>query len=407
MSRGAMSSGAMRSAPDTARAPHDAVVPRAAAVPRHVYVHVPFCARRCAYCDFSIAVRRRVPVGDYVRGIAAELDARGVAPSAHGKARHDIDTLYLGGGTPSALGADGVAQLLDALRRVFRPAPGAEVTLEANPEDVTRVAADAWRDAGVTRVSLGVQSFDDRVLHWMHRVHDARAVPRAVEALRAAGLEDVSIDLIFALPAALGRDWAGDLRQALALEPTHVSLYGLTVEPATPLGRWTARGSVHEAPEEAWADEFLLAHARLGAAGFAHYEVSNYGRPGYQARHNAAYWRGVPYLGLGPAAHGFDGRAERRWNLRGYVEWQAAVDAERDPVGGTERLTAADREAETVYLGLRTAEGLVERPDDAAAVAPWVAAGWIVRDAGRLRCTPQGWLRLDALAAALTASRSP
>jgi oxygen-independent coproporphyrinogen III oxidase len=367
---------------------------------RHVYVHVPFCARRCSYCDFAIAVRRTVPVREFVAGIAAELRARRIAPGV-------VDSIYLGGGTPSRLGGAGIRELLDTVRSLHAPAEMAEITIEVNPEDVTAQHALEWAHSGITRVSLGVQSFHDAVLQWMHRVHDARAVPDAMAMLRDAGLTDVSVDLIFSVPSALRRDWSRDIDQALALDPTHVSLYGLTVEPGTPLGRWTARGEAQEAPEEHYEAEFLLAHERFAAAGFRHYEVSNYARPGHVARHNSAYWRSVPYLGIGPSAHGFDG-IERRWNVAPYADWQRRVDTGEDPVDGREQLTDANRTAEDVYLGLRTDAGLPLRDGDARIVRQWEDAGWVtLGQDGVLRCTASGWLRLDALAAALTAGRSP
>ncbi len=367
---------------------------------RHVYVHVPFCARRCSYCDFAIAVRRRVPVREFVRGIVGELAARAIAP-------HGVDSIYLGGGTPSRLGGDGVAALLDVVRETCEPRSGAEITIEVNPEDVSLADARTWVAAGVNRVSLGVQSFNDAVLAWMHRVHDAAAAVRAMAVLREAGLQDVSVDLIFAVPSTLERDWARDVEQALALAPTHISLYGLTVESGTPLGRWTDRGTVHEAPEESYELEFLHAHRALTSAGFEHYEVSNYGLPGHRARHNSAYWRGVPYLGLGPSAHGYDGR-ERRWNKSAYADWQRLVDAGEDPLGGAELLSDANRQAEAVYLGLRTNGGLEISDAERRLARPWEDADWVsVSREGVLRCTAQGWLRLDSLAAILTAHRSP
>ncbi len=219
---------------------------------RHVYVHVPFCARRCVYCDFSIAVRRDVPVDDYVSAIARELEIRFA-----GEEHWAVSTLYLGGGTPSRLGADGVSRLLDALAKRIEVEPGGEVTLEANPDDVSVEAARAWRDAGINRLSIGAQSFDDRVLAWMHRTHDAAQIGRAVDAARSAGIEDLSIDLIFSLPENVQRSWSTDLDRALAVEPTHVSLYGLTIEPHTPLGRWKERGELDASPDEQYEAEFL------------------------------------------------------------------------------------------------------------------------------------------------------
>lgn len=374
---------------------------RYSTVLRHVYVHVPFCSRRCSYCDFSIAVRREVPVDEYLAALDAELRTRfgGVSPS-------EVDTIYLGGGTPSRLGGEGLARALALVERHFHPAAGAEITAEANPEDVTWQAAAAWRAAGINRLSLGSQSFDDRALAWMHRTHDADAIPRAVDSARRAGIGNLSLDLIFALPEELERDFERDVRRLLDLAPDHVSLYGLTVESGTPLGRWVARGDTVEQPEEGYERDFLVAHRLLAEAGFEHYEVSNYALPGRRSRHNSAYWSGAAYVGLGPAAHGFDGDT-RRWNVRGYAVWRDTAASGVDPIDGAELLTGANRAAEAVYLGLRSDAGLALDATDHGAVSRWIEAGWaeLASDA-RLRCTPEGWLRLDALAAALTHHRS-
>ncbi len=371
---------------------------------QHLYAHVPFCARRCSYCDFSIAVRRNVPVSEYVNAVAAELAHRDAASTCA-----PLTTLYLGGGTPSRLGANGVAQLLNTMREHITLAPDAEVTLEANPEDITAEAVAAWRASGINRLSIGIQSFDDRVLRWMHRVHDASSAKRAVAVARDGGLEHFSLDLIFAVPESLARDWSRDVDMMLALTPDHLSLYGLTVEPHTPLGRWQARGEVQESSEDRYETEFLDAHNRLAQAGFEHYEVSNFARPGYRARHNSAYWRGVPYLGIGPSAHGFDGK-HRRWNVPAYAAWLSLLQRDADPVGGTELLTADNRVAEQAYLGLRTRDGLAVSPAEHPHVQKWLEAGWVEWTESdtetTLRCTPLGWLRLDALAADLTARRS-
>ena len=371
---------------------------------RHVYLHVPFCARRCSYCDFAIAVRKHVPWRAFADSVGAELRLRGAAQSCD-----VVTTLYLGGGTPSRLGGEGVERLFATLHQHLRLEAGAEVTLEANPEDVSAEAVAAWRRAGVNRVSLGVQSFNDRVLSWMHRVHDADAALRAVDTLRAGGIDAMSLDLIFAAPDALERDWSDDVTRLLALAPDHISLYGLTIEPHTPLGRWRARGEVEEAPEEVYERQFLESHERLRAAGFEHYEVSNFARPGRRARHNSAYWQNVPYLGIGPSAHGFDG-SERRWNHAALAAWESALSGGLDPLDGAETLTSPNREAEMVYLGLRTIDGLELREGEEARVATWRRQGWIEsvdETAGlRIRCTASGWLRLDAIATDLTALRS-
>ncbi|HYW49197.1 MAG TPA: hypothetical protein VE861_01255, partial [Gemmatimonadaceae bacterium] len=258
-----------------------------------------------------------------------------------------------------------------------------------------------WSAAGVTRVSLGAQSFDPRVLEWMHRTHTAGQVDTAVELLRGAPFASWSFDLIFAVPASLDRDWQRDLDLALAKRPPHLSLYGLTVEPGTPLAKWADRGDVEASDESAYEHEFLSAHTAAVAAGMDHYEVSNFAQPGHHAVHNRSYWRGVPYLGLGPSAHGFDG-AERRWNRAQYASWRAAVLSGNDPVAGAEEIGAGEHRLEAVYLGLRTTAGLEIGPAERESVRPWIDAGWATLHGDRVILTPLGWLRLDGLAASLT-----
>ena len=395
---------------------------------RHLYLHVPFCVRRCSYCDFSIAVRKRIPAREYVEAVLREVELlRRADPGASPDETEErgLDTLYLGGGTPSLLPPDALAMLVTSLRDAFgatssRDASSVtslgsavtpsrdvfEVTLEANPEDVTPAHATAWRRAGVNRVSLGAQSFDDRVLTWMHRSHDAARIGGAVRTLRDAGFDNLSLDLIFALPAELQRDWERDLELALSLGPDHLSLYGLTVEERTPLARWISRGAVVAPEEDRYAEEYLLAHARLAACGYRFYEVSNACRDGFRSRHNSAYWSGRAYVGLGPAAHSYDGRA-RRWNIAAWPAYARAIAAGRSPVECEEILTPEQRELERLYLALRTDAGLpvtaLDRPRPPS-TARWIEHGWAEVNAGRLVCTPQGWLRLDALVGDLTST---
>ncbi len=412
-------------------------------VVRHLYLHIPFCRRRCSYCDFSIAVRKRIPASEYVDAVLRELAliraadpgpaARGLGdpgfgneasletryraadpgPAARGLGNlgsenaAPLETLYLGGGTPSLLPPDAVGRLLTSLRDAFgvtSTRDDVEVTIEANPEDVTPGSARAWRAAGINRASLGVQSFDDRVLKWMHRRHDAGSIREAVRVLREAGIDNISCDLIFALPAELGRDWSRDLDSAVALAPLHLSLYGLTVEPRTPLARWISRGACAAPDDERYADQYLVAHERLAAAGYRFYEVSNACRDGFRSRHNCAYWSGRTYLGLGPAAHSFDGRA-RRWNVAPWEPYRRALAAGRSPVEAEEVLTPEQRELERSYLALRTDAGLAPSACPPDRLTAWVGKGWVAVSGQRVTCTPEGWLRLDALVRDLTGAR--
>lgn len=364
----------------------------------HLYIHVPFCARRCSYCDFAIAVRRVIPSDRYAEAVLSEWarkqDHPAWAPTP------EVQTVYFGGGTPSRLEPAAIRRILERIAADRPIARDAEITLEANPEDVSPRTAAAWRGAGINRVSLGVQSFDPAVLGWMHRTHSAEQVPRAVATLRDAGVAHLSLDLIFGLPAALGRRWDQDLAAALALEPTHLSLYGLTVEAGTPLARWTERGEVTPVDEERYAAEFLAADTALTGAGYRHYEVSNYAREGRRARHNGAYWRRAPFLGLGPSAHSGWGRV-RQWNLREWAAYEIAVREGLDPTDDREYLDDAAVALEELYLGLRTADGVPAGLVDPGSLVSWTASGWALERGGRVRLTPEGWLRLDALVASL------
>ncbi len=367
---------------------------------RHLYIHVPFCARRCAYCDFSIAVRPAVPVDEYLRALRTELTLR--APAE----KWTLDTLYLGGGTPSRLGAEGITRLMQLVSEFAELASDAEITVEVNPEDVSPESAAAWLAAGINRFSLGVQTFDSDVLKWMHRVHTVDQSTFAYKALRKANAANISIDMIFALPDQLKRDWRADLEKALALDAEHVSLYGLTVETGTPLQRWVDRGAAVPVGDDSYSQEFMEAHEILTSNGYQHYEVSNFAKPGFHSRHNSTYWSGAPYAAAGPSAHSFDGTA-REWNIKPYAAWVESLDAGRLPTEGREDLTEENRSNERVYLGLRTHGGLsLSEVGDRSVVKAWQAAGWATIDDDRIRLTAEGWLRLDSLAADLTLSRS-
>ncbi len=365
---------------------------------RSVYVHAPFCARRCLYCDFAVQVRRVGDTEGWLAALEGELSvvaAEGAFPLAE-----RLDTLYVGGGTPSLLGPGAMAGLARVMGPERLADPALEWTSEANPESFTPDVARAWRAAGVNRLSFGVQSFDAGVLRWMGRLHGPEGGPRALATARGAGIDDLSLDLIFGLPASLGRDWDRDLDAALALEPPHLSLYGLTVEPETPLGRAVAEGREAPASDEAYEAEFLRAAERLGAEGYEHYEVSNFARPGHRSRHNSVYWSGAPYLGLGNGAHSYQ-HPLRRWNLRDWEAYRTAVMEGRSPAADQEILDPRQTRLERVWLALRTREGLSLEdlsPEARGRAEAWEEQGWATLAEGRLRLTPPGWLLLDRLA---------
>ncbi|MGK7312165.1 MAG: coproporphyrinogen-III oxidase family protein [Candidatus Longimicrobiales bacterium M2_2A_002] len=427
------------SEPRTADVPAPGAGPagRPSGSPRHVYVHAPFCARRCSYCDFAVTVAADPPVAAWAECVGREL---AMLAGDRGWGTLDLETLYVGGGTPSLLGVGAIPALLDALTAgaagrsgasgaagsgvgasgVERPGverPGvelagvelagvAELTVEANPESFTPELAADWVAAGVDRVSLGAQTFHEPSLRWMGRLHGPEGPARAVRTARGAGLENVGLDLIFGLPERLGRDLDEDLDRILALEPEHISVYGLSVEPDTPLGRWVAEGRETLPDEDRYGEEYLRVTDRLRAAGYHHYEVSNFALPGREARHNAAYWRGVAYLGLGNGAHSYVA-PERWWNVRDWPAYRARVERGERPVAESERLDPDAAELERIWLGLRTDRGLDRSrlaPAQAARAADWERDGLAERAGGRVRLTPEGWLLLDRLAVELDAA---
>jgi oxygen-independent coproporphyrinogen III oxidase len=371
-------------------------------LPRSLYVHVPFCVRRCSYCDFAVQATAEAPVTSWLSAVTGELQL--LAREQGWGAPLVLDTVYVGGGTPSTLGAGA----MHAMRTAFEPFArwrdgAAEWTAEANPESFTSALAVDWLAAGINRISLGVQTFHEPALRWMGRLHGADGPGRAMAAARAAGLRNVSIDLIFGLPERLGRDWRDDLDRALSLEPDHVSLYGLTAELATPLGRWVREGRETLADQDRYAEEYLLAHERLTAAGFEHYEVSNFARPGFRSSHNLAYWTGVPYAALGPGAHSFHPPV-RRWNLRGWEAYRDAVAARTLPRDGEEVVSGEDLMLERIWLALRTDRGfrLGMSVAESTLAAEWARLGLATVTDQVLRLTVDGWLLLDGLALELS-----
>jgi oxygen-independent coproporphyrinogen III oxidase len=367
--------------------------------PRSVYIHVPFCTRRCSYCDFAVQTVRDAPTEEWLEAIGAELSL--TVQERGWELPIPIDTLYIGGGTPSLLAPSAMGDLATRLRRYFVWDPARlEWTCEANPESFSAQVADSWQSAGVNRLSLGVQSFHPDSLRWMGRLHGPDGPATAMRTAREAGFDNISVDLIFALPGRLGRDWEMDLDRALALEPEHVSLYGLTAESEAPLGRWVMEGRERMADEDRYADEYLLAHERLMARGFRHYEVSNFARDDRVSHHNFAYWTGEPYIALGPGAHAYYPPL-RRWNMRGWDAYRDAVRNARLPVEGEERIGVDEAALERVWLGLRTDLGFslqLATPGQRESVSEWSRFGWAVVDSEVVRLTAEGWLLLDRLA---------
>ncbi|MBI2909762.1 MAG: radical SAM family heme chaperone HemW [Chloroflexi bacterium] len=326
----------------------------------HIYVHIPFCRSKCGYCDFNSYSGLSQLIPDYVAALVEEMAFR--APAEPVK----IETVYFGGGTPSLLEPEDVGCVLEACRREFGMAPHAEVTLEANPGTISPGLLAQLREAGVNRLSLGVQSFDDRALKLLGRIHSGEKARGAFLMTRQAGFANVNLDLMYGLPRQTLPTWESDLARALELQPEHLSLYCLTIEDDTRLGRSVAKGDVPFPDPDLAADMYLLAEDRLEAAGYEHYEISNWARPGMACRHNLSCWRNEPYLGFGAGAHscasGF--RFSNVMRPEEYIARLRAPAASGDYAGlgpAVDKAEAIDRDlemAETMILGLRLTAGV-------------------------------------------------
>jgi oxygen-independent coproporphyrinogen-3 oxidase len=378
--------------------------PLAAAVPTSgrlgLYVHVPFCAQRCDFCSFNTApLEDDGRVARYRDAVGAELGVLARAPWAP---RVTLATVFLGGGTPSVLSVDDLAALLESVRGRFPIAPDAEVTVECNPESADRAKLEGYRAAGVTRISLGVQSLDDALLPVLGRRHTAAGARAAFDAARAAGFGDVSVDLMYGLPALDAEGWMRTVTAVLDWEPDHLSAYGLTLDAGSV---WGARGVAGLPPEETVVAQYWGLARAAAARGYEHYEISNYARPGHRSRHNQAYWRRGEYLAAGPGACGFVGALRYR-DACAVSRYCGVVEAGRLPIDEHEWLTADQAEAERLFLGLRTADGvpaawLAARIEAAPALGPrvaaWREAALLAEQDGRVRLTEAGFLVSDAL----------
>jgi oxygen-independent coproporphyrinogen III oxidase len=315
-----------------------------------IYFHIPFCKQACHYCNFhfstSLQYRERM-----VEALVAELEQRrAYLPDG------PVDSLYFGGGTPSLLPVGDLLLLLEKSAALFDISPGAEITVEANPDDLTPGYLDQLQDTPVNRLSIGIQSFDDKILRWMNRAHNSSEATKCLSDARSRGFDRLTADLIYGVPGQTMEGWLEDVQRVLDAGGNHLSAYALTVEPATALGKWVERGQVEPVDERFVREQFDALIDRLDAEGWIHYEVSNFAREGALAVHNANYWRGVPYLGIGPSAHSFDG-ADREWNVANNMRYMQGIET-GDRAFEREVLSEGDRYNELVMTGLRTIWGV-------------------------------------------------
>ncbi len=375
-----------------------------------VYLHIPFCRRKCLYCDFY-SVETVGLVGAFLNALSREI-----AGAAAGRTGEEVSTVYFGGGTPSLLAPEQIGGILGNLRRRWPIREDAEITLEANPGTLSDETLHGLRRVGVNRLSLGVQSFHDPLLRSLGRIHDRAEALRAVEMARAAGFTNVSLDLIHAVPDETVAQWEEDLHTAIGLAPQHISAYSLTIERHTPLGRMVTAGEVRPAPTDLEAAMLERTMELLARAGYEHYEVSNYARPGFRCRHNLAYWSHRDYLGFGPSAHSFRLEqpwelAHRWWNVADLDTYCARLAAGLSPAESEEQLKSKELLEEQVLLGLRCGGLDLGRLAGDFGVDLAERCGGVLRQlaqehlasftGGVLRLTPKGFVVCDEIAGRL------
>ena len=367
-----------------------------------IYIHIPFCKTRCKYCDFfsTTHLEKR---SQYVEALLAEMKDR--VAIAHSEAsnspqsvQYPISTIYIGGGTPSTLEVEQLRRLgEEAIRLAGDEAKGErrEITLEANPGDITLEKAIAWRAIGINRLSMGIQSFDDDLLRLIGRRHTAEQARKAVAIAQAAGFDNISIDLMYALPSQTMEQWQRDVAEALQLGVQHISTYGLIYEEGTVLTALLERGHITPVDEDTEIQMYDYLVEQLTANGFEHYEVSNFALPNRRSRHNSNYWNDTPYIGLGAGAHSYDGTV-RSWNISdvdAYIEQAMAHHLQPEQ----EILTEEQRHTERVMLGLRTNQGINSSEIDLSKATPYIEQGLLTQKGERIMATTKGYHILNRI----------
>lgn len=365
-----------------------------------IYIHIPFCRQACHYCDFHFSTNLKNQ-NELVDILCQEIIQR------KNYIDERIETIYFGGGTPSLLTSQQLEKILVTIDDNYEISPEAEITLEGNPEDLDFEKTSEIRKLGINRLSIGIQTFDDEKLKWMNRIHSSGQAISAFENARAIGFENISLDLIYALPEAGFDFWKSDLKKMVELQPEHISLYGLTIEEKTVFGNWSNKGKLIEVPEDEAATQYLHAIDFLKSSGYEHYEVSNFGKPGYSSRHNTSYWQGIPYLGIGPGAHSFDGKS-RQLNVRNNQKYIRLITS-GESYYDTEQLSQTQLLNERILTSLRTHTGIdlhqlkseftVDLKDEYADVlSEFERNGFIILMDGFIRLTPNGFLVADEVA---------
>lgn len=324
-----------------------------------IYIHIPFCIKKCPYCDFNSIAVTSAPDDIYIDTVLKELSGHiKERPSLFNKT---LETVYIGGGTPSLFSPYNIQRLVSGIQQSFSCKDALEITLEINPGTVTKDSLAAFKDAGINRLSIGIQSFNDKTLKTLGRIHSARDSFKCYEQARKAGFDNMGIDLIFGIPGQSADAWAQDLKAAVALKPKHISAYNLTIEKGTPFFEIQKRGRLALPSEEEQVLMYELAIDKLEEAGYKHYEISNFAQSGFESRHNMRYWSGVDYIGLGAGAHSYASLPDwgiRQWNEPEPASYMRQVNATGRAIAGEERLTKKEAFEEGIFLGLRKTTGI-------------------------------------------------
>lgn len=368
-----------------------------------VYAHVPFCKSKCPYCDFNSVESGNVPEKDYARALAEELGF--VLKNEDSTInKGPVKTLYIGGGTPSLIEVEAAGAIIEGIFNAIPPVEDVEITLEANPDTINLEKLRGFKNAGINRISIGAQSFDDESLRALRRTHDAAKSVLAVINAEKAGFENIALDLIFGIPGQSLRSWRGTLKKTTELRPKHVSVYCLKIEEGTPFGEMQKKGKIKTLSEELEIEMYLAAMEALEHAGYVHYEISNLSLQGFESKHNQNYWKGGDYIGLGAGAHSYCGRngwGKRWWNEKDPYLYMELAHKGKSAIAGSEILTKEQAVAEGIFLGLRTIEGINEkefearfgmRIGDAMDVEGFISKGLLARQGGVLRLTQKGIL---------------
>jgi oxygen-independent coproporphyrinogen-3 oxidase len=375
-----------------------------------IYIHIPFCRQACHYCNFHFSTSLRYK-NEFLAALLKEMELFSSAEGGRSHQNSDtIETIYFGGGTPSLLSADEINSIIQKVNTHFTVAPDAEFTLEANPDDITASKLDGWKQAGINRLSLGIQSFFEEDLRWMNRAHDAK---QAIDSLELAitRFPNITIDLIYGTPQLTNDKWKQNVEKAVSLNIPHLSCYALTVEPKTPLDKMIRQQQSPEIDTDKQSEQFLLLMQWMEEAGYEHYEISNFAKPGMRSRHNSSYWKGKNYYGFGPSAHSFDGKA-RWWNIANNNTYIQSIQNNLLPVE-KEELTTTQKMNEYIMISLRTMEGL--DLDKAQAIGPsrnikehllsnskkFEERGLLEINGNTIRLTKEGKLMADGIAADL------